>query len=592
MQMADKLNFRIADYFWAGGVSLLAGLLGLYISTLGLFAIGISITVWHGLSFILCALAAGYVAIQSPSGIGRLKKSAVVLGINLAACGLLALIAAQFDDLSVDGMNRRIESVLSLSAGWNPVKDPSFQEGVKLAETNPYLRGSFVVQSGYQYSLGNLLSAYFAKITGSLNAGKAITPILVFASFGICFGAFRAMSLSSGWCWALSLMAALNPVCIYQSSSYYIDGHTGALFTAMLFSALRLLLCPMSIDGVLALVVAFLGLSAAKTSGLLYGVIIDMVFLAFYALTHLKNLKPILIFVGISALVTWPIGMMFRKVGGFPDLSMAYLQSTTNLATSGYGVGENSFGLGVMPKLDRLQVFLMSYMAPTEVIAESVKTKPLFWLTRPELSVFEDLTPDARAGGFGPLYGTVLVLSLIAAGTLFFWQRPLLASLFPILPVVISLGLTQTWWARWAPQGWLLPISLLLPVLVCLKQQGGGIKRCVAALAVLIGILNSALILLFYSIGCVKAQRLLNSQMAFVKTFPQPLSVYMPRFKSNRIWLIREKVEFVFVNKPPRKPSIRLMRTETLIALPAKWEENLGNGPMVAEWRKRRLIEE
>jgi hypothetical protein len=34
------------------------------------------------------------------------------------------------------------------------------------------------------------------------------------------------------------------------------------------------------------------------------------------------------------------------------------------------------------------------------------------------------------------------------------------------------------------------------------------------------------------------------------------------------------------------------MRTETLIPLPAKWEDNLGNAPIVAEWRKRRLIEE
>ena len=590
--METKENFRISDYFWAGGSSLLVGLLGLYISTLGLFALGISITVWHGLSFILCALAAGYLAIQSPSRIGRLKKSAFVLGSNLAACGFLALIAGQFDDLSWDGMNSRIESVLGLSAGWNPVKDPSFQEGVKLGETNPYLKGSFVVQSGYQYSLGNLLSAYLAKITGSLNAGKAITPILALASFGICFGAFRALSLGSGWCWALSFLAALNPVCIYQSSSYYIDGHTGALFTAMLFSALRLLLCPMSIDGLLALVVAFLGLSAAKTSGLLYGVVIDVVFLGFYALTHLKNLKPILIFVGISALVTWPVGVMFRKVGGFPDLSMAYLQSTTNLATKGYGVGGGSFGLEVMPKLDRLQVFLMSYMAPTEIVADRVKTKPLFWLTRPELSVFEDLTPDARAGGLGPLYGTMLVLSLIAAGTLFFGNGVTLASLFPILPVVISLGLTQTWWARWAPQGWLLPIALLLPVVVCLKQQGGRIKRWLAGLAVFTGLLNSSLILLFYSIGCVKAQRVLNSQLAFVKPFPQPIAVYMPQFKSNRIWLIREKVEFALVDKPPRKPFIRLMRTETLIPLPAKWQENLGNGPRVAEWRSRRLIED
>jgi len=590
--MTDNSTFKISDYFWPAGVSLLTGLLGLYITTLGLFAVGISITVWHGLSFILCALAAGYLAIQSPSRIGRLKKSAFVLGPILAACGFLALIAGQFDDLSWDGMNSRIESVLGVSAGWNPVKDPSFKEGVKLQETNPYLRGSFVVQSGYQYSLGNLLSAYLAKITGSLNAGKAITPILALASFGICFGAFRALSLGSGWCWALSFLAALNPVCIYQSSSYYIDGHTGALFTAMLFSALRLLLCPMSIDGVLVLVVAFLGLSAAKTSGLLYGVVIDVVFLGFYALTHLKNLKPILIFIGISALVTWPVGVMFRKVGGFPDLSMAYLESATNLATQGKGVGQGSFGLEVMPKLDRLQVFLMSYMAPTEIVPDRVKTKPLFWLTRPELSVFEDLTPDARAGGLGPLYGTMLVLSLIAAGTLFFGNGVTLASLFPILPVVISLGLTQTWWARWAPQSWLLPISFLLPVLVCLKQQGGGIKRWVAALAVFTGLLNSSLILLFYSIGCMKAQRVLNSQLAFVKTFPQPIAVYMPWFKSNRIWLIREKAEFALVKNPPRKPFIRLMRTETLIPLPANWQENLGNEPMVAEWRRRRLIED
>ena len=588
----EAIKFRFSDYFWPAGVSLLTGLLGLYITTLGLFSVGISITVWHGLSFILCALAAGYLAVQSPSRIRRLKKSAVVLGINLAACGLLALISAQFDDLSWDGMNMRIESVLGLSAGWNPVKDPSFQEGVKLAETNPYLRGSFVVQSGYQYSLGNLLSAYLAKITGSLNAGKAITPILVFASFGICFGAFRALSLSSGWCWALSLMAALNPVCIYQSSSYYIDGHTGALFTAMLFSALRLLLCPMSIDGVLALVSAFLGLSAAKTSGLLYGVVIDVVFLGFYALTHLKNLKPILIFVGISTLVTWPIGMMFRKVGGFPDLSMAYLQSATNLATAGYGVGQNSFGLDVMPKLDRLQVFLMSYMAPTEVIATKPKIKFPFWLNRRELSLFEDLSPDARAGGFGPLYGGSLILAVASLGLIFMGKPPGLASFFPVVPILLSVSLTQTWWARWAPQGWLIPLTLLLPLVCAWKNVPSGRAWILPFLALFTGILNSVLILLFYSVGCVRAQRVLDSQLAFLKSLPQPLQVHMPMFLSNRTWFIREGINFQLVGDLPPKPWIKLIRTDTRVALPPSFqaETDLTSG-WKKEWDKRKLLE-
>jgi len=587
--METKESFRISDYFWPLGVSLMSGCLGLYVLTLGLFALGVSITPWHGFAFLIPAFLGGLLSVGKSA---RFKKAGILLVLVVTLGGVLAGIAGRFDDLSVDGMGARIESVLGLSAGWNPVKDPSFQEGVKLGETNPYLQGSFVVQSGYQYSFGNLLAAYLAHVTGNLNAGKAITPILAVASFGIAFGALTVLALPTGWSLALALMAALNPVVISQSSTYYIDGHTGSLFTAMLFSALRLLVTGLSADGLTVLVVSFLGLSASKTSGLFYGVIIDVVFLGFYAATHLKNLRPMLVFVGISALVTWPVGMLFRKVGGFPALTLEYLQSATNLATPGYGVGDASYGLDAMLKLDRVQIFFMSYFAPTEIVADKVKTKFPFWLNRRELSVFEDLTPDARSGGYGPLYGGCLLLAMASLGVTFLGQGPPIAALFPIIPLVLSVGLTQTWWARWAPQGWLIPAALLIPVLCSLAAGPKGKRWLLPLLSLFVGVLNSVLILLFYSVGCVKAQRVLNSQLAFVKTFPQPIAVYMPQFKSNRIWLIREKVEFALVDKPPRKPFIRLMRTETLIPLPAKWEENLGNGPMVAEWRNRGLIEE
>jgi len=590
--MTDKSNFKISDYFWPSGVSLLAGLLGLYIATLGLFAIGISITAWHGIAFVLPALGAGYLAMKDSSRVRRLRKCAVVLVANLAACGFFTLIAGQFDDLSFDGMNARIESVLSLSAGWNPVKDPSFQEGVKLGETNPYLRGSFVVQSGYQYSFGNLLAAYLAQVSGNLNAGKAITPILMFASVGIVFGALTVLCIPQGWAAALAGLVVLNPVAISQSSTYYIDGHTGSLFASMLFSALRLLVTGVSADGLIALVVAFLGLSASKTSGLFYGVIIDVVFLAFYALTHLKNLRPMLLFVAISALITWPVGMLFRKVGGFPALTLEYLISVTNPATSGYGVGKQSYGLDAMLKLDRLQIFVMSYFAPTEIVADRVKTKFPFALNRRELSVFEDLTPDARAGGFGPLYGGCLLLALGSLGLILLGRPPPFISFFPILPVILSVGLTQTWWARWAPQGWLIPATLMVPVLCSLVTSQSGRRWVLPGLVLFSGLLNSLLILIFYSVGCVKAQRVLNSQLTFLKELSQPLSVYMPIYKSNRIWLIRGGNQFDLASEAPPKPRLRLMKTATLIPLPTKWEDNLGNAPMAAEWRKRRLIEE
>lgn len=526
------------------------------------------------------------------SGQRRFRESLLLLVAMLGSCGFFAVLASPFDDLSYDGMNARIESVLGLSAGWNPVKDPAFQEGVRLAETNPYLRGSFVVQSGYQYSFGNLLAAYLACLTGNLNAGKAVTPLLAAASFGIAYGGLAALALPGGWCLGLALLAALNPVAIYQSSSYYIDGHTGSLFTAMLFSALRLLVTGLNADGLAALVVSFLGLSASKTSGLFYGVIIDVIFLAFYAATHLKNLRPMLIFVGISAVVTWPAGLLFRKVGGFPALNLDYLKTATSAATPGYGVGDKSYGQDAMLKLDRAQIFVMSYFAPSASMPSKVETKFPFYFDRKELSLFEDLSPDPRAGGFGPLYGGCLLLALASAGMILLGRAPPLASLFPILPVILSIGLTQTWWARWAPQGWLIPLTLLLPVLAAWRRQPPGKRWLLPTLTLFAGLLNSVLILLFYSVGCVKAQGVLHSQLVFLASLPQPLTVHMPKFKSNRIWLQRGGLDFQLVDGPPLRPSLKLMRTVTQISLPENWETRLGRAPIAQEWRKRGLVVE
>ena len=584
------MKLSISNYLWPFGVSLLTGLVSLYVATLGLFAMGISITRWHMLAFLLPAGGAAWLAL---AGVASRRFQATV-GLSLAQAGtigLLAALAAQFDDLSYDGMNVRIEPVIAISSGWNPVKDPSGSTLPELAKTHPYLQGSVNATAGYQYTLGSILSSNLANWTGNLNAGKSVTPLLVLVAFGIAYGGLSALSLPEGWRLSVAFLAALNPVAIYQSSSFYVDGHTACLFTAMIFSALRLLVAPLDATGVMALVTSFLGLSAAKTSGIFYGVIIDVVFLLFYAFTHLKKLKPILLFLGVSALVTWPAGMLFRKIGGFPDFSAAYLQAATG-SGYGYGFGGGASEVAALPKLDRMQTFLISYFAPTEIVADRIKTKPLFWLTRPELSVFEDLTPDARAGGFGPLYGTLLFLALGAAVTLFFWTGPPLATLFPILPVAISLGLTQIWWARWAPQGWLLPIALLLPVLVCLHRQGGGKRSWLPALAVFTGLLNSSLILLFYSVGCVKAQRVLNSQLAFLKTLPQPLPVHMPLFLSNRTWLIREEILFHLAGEPSPKPRLRLLRTNSTLSLPEGWEEKVMEAETVKEWRRRGLVEE
>jgi len=526
----------------------------------------------------------------SLAGNERVKKSCLLLGGILCLCALLAAIASRFDDLSWDGMAVRMKAVMALATGWNPVKDPSFQEGVRLAATNPYLQGSFIVQSGYQYSFGNILAANLASLTGNLNAGKAVTPILMMASLGMAFGAFQAVGLSRIWSFLLASLVALNPVSIYQSSSYYIDGHTGSLFAALACSGLRLLLMPLRADGVLALGVSFLALSAAKTSGLFYGIILDVFFLGFFAVLRIRRPKEILLFLLIAGLLTWPAGWIIRNIAGFSGLSWNYLSSVTKISADGYGVGYGSYAPKEFLGKSKIEIFFLSHLAPTEVISETIKSKFPFWFNRRELALFEELSPDPRAGGFGPLYGAFLILAGISLGLLWHQPRPPSGAWFPILPTVIGVLLSQPWWARWVPQAWLIPVFLLLPVLAA-PQRMQGWRKFFPSLALGVGLVNSLLILLFYSVGCWKNQSVLEFQLRFLRQLPRPVSVQLATFPSNRIWLIRENIPFTAQKEEPVRPWLQLNRTDTKVALPPDWEK-MADPNTVQSWRKRKLLGE
>jgi len=181
---------------------------------------------------------------------------------------------------------------------------------------------------------------------------------------------------------------------------------------------------------------------------------------------------------------------------------------------------------------------------------------------------------------------------MASLGVTFLGQGPPIAALFPIIPLVLSVGLTQTWWARWAPQGWLIPTALLIPVMCSLAAGPKGKRWLLPLLSLFVGILNSVLILLFYSVGCVKAQRVLNSQLAFLKTLPQPLAVHMPRFRSNRIWFLRNEVTLQEVETEIPFPRMTLKKTTTQVALPSDWRAHLPPGAPAEKWKKEKLLEE
>lgn len=581
------IHFRLLDYFWPFGASMLCGLGVLYLTTLGLFALGIPITPWHGLVF---PAAAGLTSFFALSGqiTKRCRSATGILLVQLVLCGVLTGIASRLDELSVDGMRLRIEPVINLMAGWNLIKDPEFSDRATLEEKYPFLKGG----NNYQASAGTILAGYLACLTGEVNAGKAITPILGLAAFGIAFGGLSGLVLPAGWAVALAILAAMNPVLIYQSSSYYIDGHVAALFTTTLFTGLRLLISRRDLSGIAAFFISLVLLGTAKTSGIFYGGILFFLVGLIWVFQHPKKILALgllgCIFLGTSAIL-----ISLRQQGGFAKISTNYLLSAMAFDE---GNNEHSFrkwvpGLAADDKPNRIQVFFRSHFAPTAVLAEKkVFIKFPFWFSRPELAIYEDLSPQPYVGGFGPLYGAFFVLS--ALSLLLLRSRPPPASWLPLISSVTTVYFSQLWWARWTPQAWLIPFGILLPVICSLQGMPSGKKWILPLLALFAGLLNSVLILAFYTSGCIQTHKTLESQLAYLKTLPKPLSVYMPDYPSNRILFIRDNMAFENIPQAPPRPRLKLHRTSTLVALPSGADPQTEVGPFVwANWKKRKLIE-
>ncbi len=89
----------------------------------------------------------------------------------------------------------------------------------------------------------------------------------------------------------------------------------------------------------------------------------------------------------------------------------------------------------------------------------------------PEIEAFRH--PDVRFGGFGPLYGSVLILTVGVAMVLIGSRRlvgilTLVAAGVILLPALVN---PEAWWARLSPQLWLLPLAFVVALYYIHHQE-------------------------------------------------------------------------------------------------------------------------
>ena len=516
----------------------------------------------------------------------RIALALSVAGLSLPI--LFSWILGHFTDFSWDGMTSRGITVRNLMLG-----EPALNE----------------------HSLGHVTAGFLADLTGSWQSGKGINLTLIWISFCFSFGGLRNLGFAGFSLWFLSSLAALNPVAVYQISCFQIDGHVASLFCCVIFAALHLLqTAGKGLAGWLPLILAVLGMATAKTSGFAYTFILLALLLTFLlGSPRVGSWQKSLTAVFVLGLVSL-LGAVYLW-SGLGVIQWGHLRLVSDIQTAGYGVGGGASKIEAYRNLSRPQTFFSSAFSMTESIPDEIRLKPPFAMTRRELRVFEELTPDPRAGGFGPQFSGAMLLAGLACTFLLFLRRPIYGpGLFVVLAAVVSSYFSQLWWARWTPQIWLILIGFLMTAVYGTwgGQERDGIREektqqtpaekfgigMLTGLAMLATAFNVFLVVLYYGIGMVRQENILNRQIELAKNLGEPVPIHIranhdgSSFEASRLWFLDRGIPVAMLKQEPSRPRMKIHKTESRVPLPPDWKFSLKNPKDEVVFRKRALIEE
>jgi hypothetical protein len=358
-------------------------------------------------------------------------------------------VAGATYDFSHDGQTYHQSAILQLLRGWDPGWGAPLSplESQHFGIINSYAKGPWIC------------AAALIALTGKIEQGKAFNLLLMAASFCLAWAALRGL-LADAWRGTiLALVLALNPVSVVQALSYYVDGQLGSLLLCM--ASLASLAVGGHRPALVGLGAATLILVNVKLSGAAYGILWTAAMIAVgYVAARGRGARAA---AGASALgLLLGVGL----VGFNPYV--------TNLLRHGHplhpvaGASAVDFMTTNMPAdfqgRDRVARLVRSVFGESAnpLPPASSRLKVPFRVSRREILQFE--RADVRVGGFGPLFGGAI---LLAAGVLVLVllvaTPPVRLGLaLPLVLVVSTLAHPHGWWARYAPQLWLVPAAAVL----------------------------------------------------------------------------------------------------------------------------------
>lgn len=486
------------------------------ITTSGFF-IRIAVSKWH-------FLAASFIAAVYFWALAKAFFKDRAVNIFIPSLVLLILvegmsffIAANVYDTAFDSQAYHQESIIYLAEGWNPVFE-SKQGDIKYDKVDSQV---------YTTSKSSeICAATIYKLTGNLEAGKAFNMLLIFASFCLSLAAIISFKIvPARFACFISFFMAMNPVSLYQSMSYYVDGQLSSILICV-FSLLVLYLSKRGIAELIILGMSLAILLSNKLSGLAYALII-CAGAALYEIFSGKLSR----FIKAAAIPAVFLLLSFFCISFNPFVTNHinyghvfhpfYGKAAISAENHGaaYIVGMNA------PQKTFSSVFSESENYYAARLAEPAYKFPLL-VSLKEIAVFANTDP--RVAGFGPLFGAMIVCSfLMLVGCFAYdYRQALTGSLFIALLMIMVMALPEGWWARFVPQFYIVPFAVL--VLSCFYKQKP-ILYMKLFMSVLV-VVNCLLVAFPYYVNQAVTTVSLSRQLKEMKDMNSRLAVYMPFF--------------------------------------------------------------
>lgn len=451
--------------------------------------------------------------------------------------GAIKLSIVYFD-FSFDGQAYHQEALIQMKEGWNPLYETLTTTDQDIW-INHYAKGIWY--------LGTVVYDF----TGKIESAKAFNIILLISTLLILLGYMQKKINNWRLTIPISILMILSPVVINQIFTNYNDFFIGLMIINLIVGYLNFIETSSS-KVLVNIFISIILLVNIKFTALGYALVLTGIPLLMYVLNnHIfinnkfewkfkrRQLVTTIVFSFIVAVFFVGSSSYVKNflTNGHPFYPLAG-EGKVDIITS-----NTPTGLRDLNRLEKLYVSIFS--ETNNEFDTEPKTKFPLSITKEEIAYAAGI--DTRIGGFGPLFGFIIIMTLCLAlvnyrkiDKIDVWSFGIVISII-IFSVLIN---PETWWARYVPQLWLIPF---LFVLLILKNK---IKSYVVYIILLAYSLNIAIIGYESMAGLSERQTVIEEQLKNLKEYSinQPLEIELGVFKANRARLNENGIEFNEVN--------------------------------------------